>query len=246
MAGHPIVRPWLSFGECGSGRPGVGAGSSVSTNARTGRSCAPNPSPTRRRGRSSPHLFALRTALRGAALVDLHAAGRGHEGNSGGTGNREPGHHSRDRGDHRPARARHDDPARPGRCCRDVTGWSEQRLGPVGEVALLRSSHQALLGRYDTARRTIAPVLDGSQPIRQADEADHETLASSPGAGVSRVFGSSGVRAPPNSGSTIMPAFELYRVNEGHARCSGPSHCCAVSKTSDHEKISKILSRSTA
>lgn len=84
-------------------------------------------------------------------------------------------------------------------------------------MALLRSSHQAWLGRADTTRRAIAPVLDGSQPIRQADEADHETPAGSSGAGASRVFGSSGVRAPPNSGSTIVPAFALYRVNEGHA-----------------------------
>jgi hypothetical protein len=58
---------------------------------------------------------------------------------------------------------------------------------------------------------------------------------------VSRVCGSRAVPAPPNSGSTIMPAFELARVKRGHTRCSGPSHVCAVSKASDHEKISKIL-----
>jgi LuxR family maltose regulon positive regulatory protein len=115
---------------------------------------------------STPRLFALRTALHGAALVDLRTADEGME-------------------EMRQARAavercttaeiaatiallEHDAATRLGRgdVARDVMRWSEHRLGPVGEVALVRSFHQTSLGRHDAARGTLAPVLDGSQPIR--------------------------------------------------------------------------------
>lgn len=116
--------------------------------------------------RGSPQLYALRTALHGAALVDLRAADEG----------------MREMREARAAADRdtteeiaatialleHDAATRLGRgdVAREVVRWSEHHLGAVGEVALLRSCHQARLGRYDAARETLAPVLDGSQPIR--------------------------------------------------------------------------------
>jgi LuxR family transcriptional regulator, maltose regulon positive regulatory protein len=116
--------------------------------------------------RSSPQLVALRTALHGAALVDLRTADEGME-------EMREARAAAERGTTAEIAAtiallEYDAATRLGLgdVARDVMGWSEQRLGPVGEVALVRSSHQAWLGRHDAARGTLAPVLDGSQPIR--------------------------------------------------------------------------------
>jgi LuxR family transcriptional regulator, maltose regulon positive regulatory protein len=116
--------------------------------------------------RTSPQLFALRTALRGAALVDLGRTDEGMKEMREARAAAEPGTTAEIAATI--ALLEHDAASRLGRgdVARDVMGWSERRLGPVGEVALLHSSHQAGLGRYDAARGTLARVLDGSQPIR--------------------------------------------------------------------------------
>ncbi|MFW3170967.1 LuxR C-terminal-related transcriptional regulator [Geodermatophilus sp. CPCC 206100] len=48
---------------------------------------------------------------------------------------------------------------------RSVLEWSEQRLGPQGEVALLRAQRLTAMGRSAAAAETLRPVLDGSLEV---------------------------------------------------------------------------------